>query len=142
MKHSVFLDTNVILDFLTDREPFSENAAKIFSLSETRRIDAYISPLSFSDCYYILRKFVSHDKVIKKLQQLLTIAEITSITKKTITTALNSGFNDFEDAIQNYSAIEWEKIDIILTRNIKDFRKSEIAVMTPDTYLKTFSTGT
>lgn len=142
MKHSVLLDTNVVLDFLTDREPFSENAAKIFSLSETRRIDAYISPLSFSDCYYILRKFASHDKVIKKLQQLLTIAEITSITKKTITTALNSGFNDFEDAIQNYSAIEWVKIDIILTRNIKDFRKSEIAVMTPDTYLKTFFPGT
>ncbi len=56
--------------------------------------------------------------------------------KSAVLNALNSEFKDFEDALQNFSAIENGEINIILTRNIKDFKKSELAVLTPETYLK------
>lgn len=84
-----------------------------------------------------MRKLASHDKVIKKLQQLISITDITRLNKQTIELAINSNFKDFEDAIQNFSAIQLEKIDVIVTRNIKDYSNSDLAVMTPETYLKT-----
>jgi len=75
--------------------------------------------------------------VIGSLQKLLVITNITSISKKDVVLALNSKFRDLEDALQHYSAISHAKIDVILTRNIKDYKHSEIPVMTPETYLKT-----
>ena len=136
MRPSIFIDTDVVLDFLLNREPFSTFAAIIFTLSEQSKINAYISPLTISNCYYILRKLASHKKVINNLQKLLIITNITSISKQDVVLALNSKFNDLEDAIQHFSAISHSKIDVILTRNIKDYKNSEVPVMTPETYLK------
>jgi hypothetical protein len=73
---------------------------------------------------------------VEKLKQLLTIIEIVSIEKNAVLDALNSDFKDFEDALQNFSAVENGEIKIILTRNLKDFKKSELAILTPETYLK------
>lgn len=137
MKQKIFLDTNIILDFFLDREPFSTYAAKILSLAESTKITAYISPITISDCYYIMRKFEKAEKVTQKLQQLISIVEITKIDKETVEKALYSNFSDLEDALQNYSASQFNNIDLIVTRNIRDFRKSELAVMSPETYLKT-----
>ena len=61
--------------------------------------------------------------------------------KDVVISSLNSGFKDFEDALQNFSAVENGKIKIILTRNIKDFSKSELAILTPETYLKGKASG-
>jgi predicted nucleic acid-binding protein len=137
MKQSIFIDTDVVLDFFFDREPFSLYASIIFSLSEEKKIQVYISPLTISNCYYILRKIASHAKVVKNLQKLLLITNITSISKKDVAIALNSNFKDLEDALQYFSAISHAKVDAILTRNIKDYKYSEVPVMTPETYLKT-----
>ena len=139
MKHSVFIDTDVILDFLLDKEPFSSFASIIFTYSEGNRIKAYISPLTISNCYYILRKLASHNKVISTLQKLLLVTNITTISKKDVVSALNSNFKDLEDALQHFSAISHSKIDVILTRNLKNYKNSEIPVMNPETYLKTYS---
>lgn len=137
MKQSIFIDTDVVLDFLLNREPYSTYASIIFSLSEEKKIKVYISPLTISNCYYILRKIASHAKVIKNLQKLLLITNITSISRQDVALALNSNFKDLEDALQHYSAISHAKLDVILTRNVKDYRNSELPVMTPETYLKT-----
>lgn len=137
MKQTIFIDTDVVLDFLLDREPFSTFASVIFSQSEANQINAYISPLTISNCYYILRKLASHNKVIKNLQKLLLITKITSISKQDVVLALNSNFTDLEDALQHFSAISHTKVDVILTRNLKDYKNSEVPVMTPETYLKT-----
>jgi predicted nucleic acid-binding protein len=137
MKPSIFMDTDVVLDFLLDREPFSSYASVIFTHSEENKNQTYISPLTVSNCYYILRRLASHNKVIDNLQKLLVITNITSISKKDVVLALNSKFRDLEDALQHYGAISHAKIDVILTRNIKDYKHSEIPVMTPETYLKT-----
>lgn len=132
----ILIDTDVILDFFFDREPFSENAAKILSLCESKEIKGFVTPVIISNVYYILRQTAKHEKVIEKLKMLVSIAEILVINKDSILQALNSDFKDFEDALQNYSAELYKEIDIIITRNTKDYKNSSLGVMTLDNYLK------
>jgi len=134
----ILLDTDIILDFFFDREPYSENAAKILSLCESNRIEAYITPNVISNVYYLLRKTAPHIQVITKLRLLLSITNILTVNKEIILQAMNSSFKDFEDALQNYSAESNKTIDVIVTRNIKDYKKSTLSVQTPDAFLKTF----
>ncbi|MCL8008521.1 PIN domain-containing protein [Gelidibacter japonicus] len=132
----VLIDTDVILDFFFDREPYSEYAAKVLNLCEEQKIKGFITPVAISNIYYLLRKIGKHDIIIERLKQLLTIIDIAEMDKTVVLNALNSQFKDFEDALQNFSAIGKGKIKVILTRNIKDFRKSTLAIMTPEMYLK------
>jgi len=132
----VFVDTDVIIDFLIDRKPFSEQAAIILTLSEYAHIRVYVSALTFANCYYILKKFSSHSKVISKLSQLAEMVEIIDVTKKSILESLKSDFKDFEDSIQNESAKKDSQIKILVTRNIKDYRVSDLSILSPDEYLK------
>ena len=133
----VLIDTDVILDFFFDRKPFSDNAAKVLSLCESREIKGFITSVIISNVYYLLRQTSTHKKVIEKLMQLVTITEILTTDRDVIIKALNSTFKDFEDALQNYSAEYNGQIDLIVTRNIKDFKNSSLGVMTPENYLKT-----
>ena len=136
---NLFIDTDVIIDFLIDRKPFSREAAIIFTLIEQKKLKGYDSSMTFSNLYYVLRKFEPHNKVISKLESLSKILTIVKVEEQTIKKALASGFSDFEDSIQYFSAIENKKIDVIITRNTKDFKKSDISIMTPGDYLKTVS---
>jgi len=131
----ILIDTDVILDFLFDRKPFSESASKILSLCETREITGYITPVIISNVYYLLRQTAKHEKVIEKLTLLVSFLEILIIDKGVILRALNSGFKDFEDALQNFSAEQSAEIEIIITRNIKDYRNSTLSVMLPDEFI-------
>ena len=141
MRKTVFLDTNVILDFFLDKEPFADPAATILGMAVDKNIRAYVSPLTFSNCYYILRKFATHDKVIRKLSLLLSIISISKMTRETVIKALDSKFKDFEDALQYYSAEDYESVDVIITRNPKDYKHSNLAIMTPDSFIKTYPSG-
>ncbi len=133
---NILIDTDVILDFFLDREPFSENAAKILSLCEKKEITGFVTPVIVSNVYYLLSQKGKQEKVIEKLKILLTLIEILIIDKNSIMVALNSDFKDFEDALQNYAAELNGKIDIIVTRNTKDYKKSRIGVMNPEDFLK------
>uniref|UniRef100_UPI0026398FD5 PIN domain-containing protein n=1 Tax=uncultured Christiangramia sp. TaxID=503836 RepID=UPI0026398FD5 len=124
------------LDFFFDREPFSEFATDILNLCEENKIKGFTTPVIICNTYYLLRKTAKHDIVIEKIKQLLTIIDVLKIDKEVVLDSLNSNFKDFEDALQNYSAVKNGKISIVLTRNIKDYKKSELAVMTPETYLR------
>jgi len=135
----VLIDTDVILDFFFDREPYSDHAAQIISLCESKQIKGFITPVICCNVYYLLRQTANHKKVIEKLSQLLTIMDVLQMDREVIIQALNSGFNDFEDALQNYSAVKSGFIDVILTRNIKDFSKSDIGILSPESYLKSRS---
>jgi predicted nucleic acid-binding protein len=132
----VLVDTDVILDFFFDRKPFSDEAAKILALCESGDIAGYVTSVIISNVYYLLRQTARHEKVIEKLNQLISIVEVLITDKEIIRTALSSGFKDFEDALQNYSAEISGDIDVIITRNIKDFKNSTLGVMTPENYLK------
>lgn len=132
----ILIDTDVILDFFFDREPFSEDASKVLSLCEKVKIQGFITPVMVSNIYYLLRKTARHEKVIEKLKMLLNLVSIGIIDKQTVLGALNSRFKDFEDALQNFSAQNEKGIRIIVTRNIKDYKTSTLSVMAPDTFLK------
>jgi predicted nucleic acid-binding protein len=136
----LFIDTDVIIDFLIDRKPYSREAAILFTLIEQKKLRGYSSSLTFSNLYYILRKVQTHNKVISKLDSLSKILNILKVEEQTIKNAINSGFPDFEDSIQYFCARDNRRISVIITRNTKDYRNSEIPVMTPGDYLKTVST--
>ena len=133
----ILLDTDVILDFFFDRKPFSNDAAKILSWCEMKEIQGFATPVIISNCYYLLRKVSTHNIVIQKLKQLILIIDIIIMDREVVVNALNSGFRDFEDALQNFSAIKSKKIDMIITRNSKDYKNSIIGVFTPDNFIKT-----
>jgi len=132
----ILIDTDVILDFFFDRKPFSDDAAQVLALCESHEITGYVTPVIVSNVYYILRQTDGHQKVVDKLKQLLSITEILPTNKDMIHQALNSGFIDFEDAIQNFSAEMSGQVDVIITRNTKDFKRSNLGVMNPGTFLK------
>ena len=133
---SVLIDTDVILDFFFDRIPFSEDASKILSLCETGKIKGFVTPVMISNVYYLLRKTAKHEKVIENLKKLLSFINVAIINKETVLAALNSDFKDFEDALQNFSAKNKHEIKVIITRNIKDYKSSNLSIMTPEIYLK------
>ena len=128
----IFLDTNVIIDFLADRKPFSLAAARIFNYGVLGKIKLYISAVSYNNIYYILRQSFSNTETIKLLDELSEIAETADVTKAIIKNSLKSALTDFEDAIQYNCALSIHKIDFIVTRNTKDFKKSTLPVMNPE----------
>lgn len=132
--NKAFVDTGVILDFLTGREPFAVDAAMIFSLSEKKTISLYTTGLVFSNAYYVLRKLGTHERVMEKLSLLAGMITIVSVGPKEVSQALASKFTDFEDALQNYSAVA-AGVRAIVTRNVKDYRHSQLAVLSPDQFL-------
>ncbi len=134
----LFVDTDVIIDFIIDRQPFSIDAAKVFTLIEQKKIKGYTSALCYSNLYYVLSKYAPHKKVITMLNELSELVGILKVDDNIIKASLASDFKDFEDAIQYYTAQEYKRIDVIITRNIKDYKKSSLPVMTPETFLKTF----
>jgi len=137
---NTLIDTDVILDFFFDRKPFSEFASKLLSLCEARKINGYVTPVIISNVYYLLRQTARHEKIIDKLKQLLLFIKVLDMDKMVVINALNSNFKDFEDALQNFSAMKNGRIDLILTRNTKDYRNSELGVLTPEIYLRTITT--
>ena len=104
-------------------------------LTDKFEFPGFTTPVIISNTYYLLRKTAKHDIVIEKIKQLLTIIDVVKIDKEVVFDSLNSGFKDFEDALQNFSAIKNGKIGIVLTRNIKHYKKSELAVLTPENIL-------
>ncbi len=133
---NVLLDSDIILDFFLDREPHSKYTSYVLSQIELQEINGYLTPLIISNVYYLLRKVSTHDRVMKKLNQLMTLTNVLLLDKQTILKAMNSKFKDFEDALQNYACESYGNIDLILTRNTKDYKKSEISVMTPEQYYR------
>ena len=127
----IFLDTNVIIDFLADRKPFSIAATGIFNYAVLGKIKIYISAVSYNNIYYILRQSFSNADTLKLLDELSQMTEIADVTKSIIKASLKSDLRDFEDAIQYNCALSLKKIDFIVTRDTKDFKKSALPVMNP-----------
>ena len=131
----IFVDTDIILDLLSGRQPHYNFAAEVFSLADEGDIMIFVSSLSFANVNYILSREFKADQVRKKLLNFKTLVSVLSVHDKIIELALASEFHDFEDAIQYYTAIE-NDIATLLTRNVKDFRKADISVMTAEQYVK------
>ncbi len=131
MKH-LFLDTNVIIDVLANREPFSNVSSKLLDYGDKGKLNIYISALSYSNIYYILRKTCSHKEMISLLKDIKAISTTMDVTGDIINKAIESGLKDFEDAIQLNTALSNKKIQAMVTRDIKGFKNSDISVLTPE----------
>jgi len=134
MKKKVFVDTDIIYDLLAKREPFYQAAAKLFTQSDEGSIDISISALSIPNLHYLISKQLTNEQAKQILRKFRLLVHVVPLSEKIIDLALNSEFNDFEDAIQHFSAIESD-CDLLLTRNLKDFKKSQITVMTAQDFI-------
>ena len=125
-----FLDTNVIVDFLVEREPFFLDAATIFDMHRDGKIELSASSLTLVNCAYIIQKAYSKDIMLSKISWLCDNMDITSVDKEDILNAIKSGKRDFEDRVQYFSSLH-SRPDIILTRDKKGFADLSVLVMTP-----------
>jgi len=136
MGYKLFVDSDVVIDFFTDREPYANPASELFELNGQGNVKLYLSAVSINNIYYIVRKFLGHKKTLEVIETLTEMTEIVGTTKKEIIQALKNNFTDYEDSVQYSSALTIKDLDAIITRNIKDYRNSSIAVMTPLNFLK------
>ena len=132
----VFYDSNVVLDVLLNRSEFINDSMAALKFSELQKVKGFISVVSITDIFYLLKKNLKDNQAaIEKMKTLLKIVSIAKADKKTAFHAINSGWNDFEDAVQ-YSVAKKLKAKYIVTRNKKDFSKSSIPVVTPSEFLE------
>lgn len=134
MKRRIFLDTNIVIDYLSRRMPFAEEAMSLFSLSP-RYNQLCISSLSFTTIYYVLKKHFKREELLEMLEGIQMLTEVLPTDDEIINQAIHSDFKDFEDAVQYYTA-EFGQTDCIITRNPKDYIKSNIPVYTPAEFLQ------
>ena len=130
----LFIDTNIMLDFLGERDPFYEPIAKLATLADKGKVIMVVSPISFATINYFLAQNETAEIAKEKLRKFKIISEICKLDEHIIEKGLNSAFKDFEDSLQYFSAIDSD-CEIIISRNGKDFKKSLIPVMTAAEYL-------
>ncbi len=138
---TVFLDTDVIVDLLTMRDPFFNDSRELFTLIEDKKISASTSVLVIANIYYLIAKFKGKDEAKKAIIRLRLLLTILSVDPHMIDLALSSGFKDFEDGVQYCCAIS-NGLDIIVTRNIKDYPADDqkMIIMSPDEFLRYLKT--
>jgi predicted nucleic acid-binding protein len=132
----IFVDTNIIVDLIADRRPFSKFAVKIFSKAEDQKIKLYTSSHSIAATHYLLKKYIDEKVLREVLYNVLDYLNVIAIDQDILKKGLKSKHTDFEDALQIISAYTIEKIDCIVTRNIKDFKDAEVPILTPDELVK------
>jgi predicted nucleic acid-binding protein len=129
---NIFVDTNIIIDLLANRFPHSKNAIEIFASAELINIKLFTSSHSIATTYYILRKHLDEKELRETLYNLVGRLNVIAVDDSILRRGLRSRYKDFEDSIQILCALNVEKMDYIITRNIKDFKDCEIPVLTPD----------
>lgn len=132
----VFVDTNILIDLIADRRPFSKYAITIFSKAESKQVKLYTSSHAFATTHYLLKKYVGEKELREILNSVLDYLHIIAIDVDIIKKALKSKHKDFEDAVQMIAAESVDKLDFIVTRNLKDFKNSGITAIAPDELLK------
>ena len=133
----IFIDTDVVMDFLTRREPFAIESMKLMEYGNRKELELNISSLCLSNIHYLISRTEKKSRAREKIKGMLKLVETLSVHKSTVEKAAYSEFKDFEDAIQNFCAKE-NGIKSIITRNVKDFSKSSLSVQTPKEFITEF----
>lgn len=131
----IFLDTNIIIDVIGNRQPFSLPAANVLNLACTGEAELYATALTFANALYVLRKHLGTTDATQRLKQLSEIVRIAPATQLEVERAFHSENPDFEDALQYFAAVAIEA-DAIITRNPKHFKYATIPVMNAEQYLE------
>lgn len=126
-----FLDTNILLDFLGNRQPFGKYALEILNKSRLKEWELWTSDNSILTSYYIISKEIGEAESRVKISRLINFLEIQPTQKAHIQQALGSDFKDLEDGVQHFCASSIPGLEGIITRNKKDFKTSQIPVFEP-----------
>jgi len=133
----LFIDTNIVIDLLSRREPFYEEAAELFSFADKKQVELSVSSLTIANTSYALLRQMDSKKAKSVLRKLRLILKILPLDDKIIGLALNDvTFSDFEDGLQYFTAIE-DGQELIITRNLKDFKNSKLPTMTAKQFIET-----
>ncbi len=133
----LFVDTNIVIDLLSRREPFFEEAAELFSLADKKQVELSVSSLTIANTSYVLLRQMDSSKAKLVIRKLRLILKVLPLDDKIIGLALNDEtFSDFEDGLQYFTAIE-NDLELIITRNLKDFKNSKLPAMTAKQLIET-----
>jgi predicted nucleic acid-binding protein len=135
MANKYFVDTDVLLDLIAEREPFAESAAFLFDLCDQGQLLLCTSTLCLNNLHYIIRKKIGEKGARNAVADLLDMLEVLPVNKNHLTASTTSAFSDFEDAVQHEVAKSDEAIKVIITRNVKHYAKGELAALTPPEFL-------
>ncbi len=127
----VLFDTNIILDVLLNRKEFIEHSSNIVGMVESNQIEGYLSATTITTLDYLISKTTNRKQAKTEIKKLLAIFKIAEVNSKVIELSLNSKFNDFEDAVQYYSA-ECCGVEALVTRNAKDYKNANLPAYTPE----------
>lgn len=131
---NLLIDTNIVIDLLSKRENFYQEAQELFSLADENDVNLFISALTFANTHYLLSRHLNENEACKVMIKLKLLIKVLPLEDKILELALASDFRDFEDAIQYYTALE-NNLDDIITRNKKDFKTAQIPVLNAKEYL-------
>lgn len=129
----IFVDANIVLDLLQKREGFYEEAQELFTLADNKNVKLYVSALTLANVHYLLYKHLRMG-ARKAIAKFKVLVDVLAVDDKIMDLSLASDLTDFEDAIQYYTAIE-NRMDIIITRNKKDFKNSDLPILTAKEFL-------
>ena len=135
MSKRVFVDSDIILDLLAKRELFYDNAAKIFMRAHEKKIELFTSAVVLANVFYILRKINGNEETKRQIRNLRLLVHILPINQNIVDMALNSKINDFEDGLQYFAAKE-NNIPVIITRNTRDYKEKDMAILSTEEYIK------
>lgn len=130
----VLFDTNIILDVLLNRAKFVDLSASLVSMAETKKIKGYLCATTITTIDYLVAKEHDRSRAKTEIQKLLNIHSISQVNKQVLDLAINSQFKDFEDAVQYYSG-KCVGVDCLVTRNLKDYKGTQLAVYSPSELL-------
>ena len=131
----VLIDTNVIIDALTSREPWNESAETIFIMAANRMMDMYITASSATDIYYLVRKYLhSADRAKQIMEKLYSLVGILTVSGAECIDALASSISDYEDAVVERVSVKAD-MDYIITRNVKDYQQGMMKTISPDDFI-------
>jgi len=132
----VFLDANVALDVMIRREPFFKDSKEMFERAAEGEVELVMTALSFANIFYLMRKSAGNEKAKRDLSALRALVSIAPVNERELDLALSSTGSDFEDDLQ-VAAAGAVKADVIVTRDDKGYKRSQVKVMTPSAFLRT-----
>lgn len=134
----VFLDANVILDYLTDRQPFADDAESVIEFCASEGNVGKITTLTACNAVYILAKVIGKQLAEEKIKELIDLVGLVGVAPESISDNLAANHVDFEDSVQLSEAVKWSA-DVIVTRDKNGFRDSPIPVFTPADFIAKYA---
>ncbi len=136
----LFLDSDVLIDFYAERDDFSAYARKIFEHAELHKRDMRLisTPVAISNVHYLLKKYLEKELLSRCFDHLISNVLVIPMSGEIVQQAFELGWSDFEDAMQHQACVDYKKDAIIITRNVKDYKKSLLKVMSPKTFVRDY----